>query len=97
MFGCDSPTGTVTLTLGTFALYSGLASYGLDPSIGSNASGVNLSRPVPEPSTWALLLVGCLGRMFSAGSWGSSCGILPSRCCWRAFRFTSGRPVGGGP
>ena len=61
MFGYDATTGTVTLTLGTFALDSGQASYGLDPSIGNNASGVNLSQPVPEPSAWALLLVGCLG------------------------------------
>ncbi|MGC8475962.1 MAG: PEP-CTERM sorting domain-containing protein [Acetobacteraceae bacterium] len=61
MFGYDSTTRTVALTLGTFALDSGQASYGLDPSIGNNAIGVNLSQPVPEPSTWALLLVGCLG------------------------------------
>ena len=65
MFGYASGTGTVTLTLGTFALESGQASYGLDPSIGSNASGVTLSQPVAEPSTWALLLVGCLGLAVS--------------------------------
>ena len=61
MFNYDPVAGTITLALGTFALDSGQASYGLDPSIGSNASGVNLSQPVAEPSTWALLLVGCLG------------------------------------
>ena len=61
IFSYAPSTGTISLTLGTFAMDGGSASYALDPPIASGGTfGVTLPQGVPEPLGWPLLLAGCL-------------------------------------